>query len=88
MLTDPDVERNQGKALVAEVRGEVELQDVRFAYDDAPDETAVDGLSLHVRPGETIALVGPSGSGKSTVLNLVIGFLTPRPAVCCWTAAP
>lgn len=77
VLTEPDLERNAGKATVDDVRGEVVFDGVRFAYDDAPDEPAVDGLDLHVRAGETIALVGPSGSGKSTVLNLVIGFLAP-----------
>ena len=34
----------------------------------------INGLNLHVEPGETIALVGESGSGKSTILNLAIGF--------------
>jgi ATP-binding cassette subfamily B protein len=77
VLTSPDLERNAGKAQVAAVEGRLDFEGVRFAYADAPDEVAVDGLDLHVRPGETIALVGPSGSGKSTVLNLVIGFLTP-----------
>lgn len=77
VLTEPDLERNAGKATVDDVHGEVVFDGVRFAYDDAPDEPAVDGLDLHVRAGETIALVGPSGSGKSTVLNLVIGFLAP-----------
>ncbi|MDM7855548.1 ABC transporter ATP-binding protein [Cellulomonas alba] len=77
VLTSPDLERNAGKAEVGAVEGQLDFEAVSFAYADAPDESAVDGLDLHVRAGETIALVGPSGSGKSTVLNLVIGFLTP-----------
>ncbi|SDT48539.1 ABC transporter ATP-binding protein [Actinoplanes derwentensis] len=53
-------------------RGEVRFDGVRFAY---PDGTlALDGLDLHVRPGETIALVGATGSGKSTVARLAARF--------------
>jgi ABC-type multidrug transport system fused ATPase/permease subunit len=66
-----------GKALVSDVAGAVRFVHVGFAYDDAPDEHAIEDFSLDVVPGETVALVGPSGSGKSTVLNLVIGFLAP-----------
>ena len=77
VLTEPDLERNAGKALVGEVAGAVRFEHVGFAYDDAPDEHAIEDFSLDVVPGETVALVGPSGSGKSTVLNLVIGFLKP-----------
>ncbi|WP_448059262.1 ABC transporter ATP-binding protein [Cellulomonas hominis] len=77
VLTDPDIERNAGKVVVTDVAGAVEFERVTFAYPDAADDPAIRDLSLRVRPGETIALVGPSGSGKSTVLNMVIGFLSP-----------
>ncbi|KAA6215183.1 ABC transporter ATP-binding protein [Streptomyces albofaciens JCM 4342] len=54
----------------------LELRDVRFGY--APSDPVLDGLSLTVRPGETLALVGPSGSGKSTVSLLLPRFYDPQ----------
>jgi ATP-binding cassette subfamily B protein len=56
------------------VKGELQLQDVRFSYPSRPESYAVDGLSLTVRAGETLALVGPSGAGKSTVYDLLLRF--------------
>ncbi len=42
-----------------------------------PDQAALDHFNLHVRPGETVALVGPSGAGKSTVLSMLLRFHDP-----------
>ncbi|MDN5748266.1 MAG: ABC transporter ATP-binding protein/permease [Pseudonocardia sp.] len=55
------------------LRGEVELRELCFAYPGAPGP-ALDGVSLHVRPGETVALVGATGAGKSTLVKLLARF--------------
>ena len=53
-------------------RGEVRFEQVDFGYGGA--RKVVDGLNLHIRPGEKIGLVGRSGAGKSTVVNLLLRF--------------
>lgn len=60
------------------LRGEIRFDDVVFHYPQRPDTAALEHFSLHVRPGETVALVGPSGAGKSTVLQLLLRFHDPR----------
>ncbi len=50
------------------------LEDVHFHYPSRPDRPALQGLSLRLAPGETVALVGASGAGKSTVLQLLQRF--------------
>jgi ATP-binding cassette subfamily B protein len=57
---------------LAECAGDVELRDVHFSYVEG--NTVLDGLSLHVRPGETVALVGRTGSGKSTIARVIPRF--------------
>ncbi|HUM01206.1 MAG TPA: ABC transporter ATP-binding protein [Thermoanaerobaculia bacterium] len=54
------------------LRGEVVFEDVRFSY--KPDEEILKGVSFHVPPGQTVALVGATGAGKSTILNLLLRF--------------
>lgn len=60
------------------LRGELVLENLRFSYPSRPDSYAVDGLSLTVREGETLALVGPSGAGKSTIYDLLLRFYDPE----------
>ncbi len=56
----------------------VVMDDIRFSYPSRPGQLALDGFSLDITPGETLALVGPSGAGKSTVFQLLLRFYDPR----------
>ena len=59
---------------------------MRFGY--AGGEPVLDGLTLHVEPGETVALVGPPGSGKSTVTQLLARFYDPQDGRVCLGGVP
>ena len=83
-LTDLETEREDGRNLP--VSGEtplIQLDDVSFAYTRVDGDGSVcrqavfDGLSLTIRRGETVAVVGGSGSGKSTLLKLIAGLQEP-----------
>lgn len=73
-LTDPV----QPVALPRPVKGEVSLEDVSFNYPSRPDSSALHGINLTIRPGETVALVGPSGAGKTTIIQMIQRFWDPQ----------
>ncbi|GAA2088280.1 ABC transporter ATP-binding protein [Streptomyces albiaxialis] len=60
----------------SELCGRVELKDVSFRYEE--DKPLIDGLSLSVEPGQTVAIVGPTGAGKTTLVNLLLRFYEVR----------
>jgi ABC-type bacteriocin/lantibiotic exporter with double-glycine peptidase domain len=62
---------------VETLAGEIELVDVGYRYGGSQAPPILDGITLHVEPGQTIAIVGRSGSGKTTLVKLLAGLLEP-----------
>jgi subfamily B ATP-binding cassette protein MsbA len=75
-LIDSPTERTGGKTLEGRAKGEIDFVDVSFFY-PGQKQLALNGINLHVEPGETIAFVGMSGGGKSTLVNMIPGFYSP-----------
>ena len=70
---------SQSGIIANRLRGEITLERVSFSYDQSPGASpTLRDISLHIRPGERIALVGPSGAGKSTIVSLLLGFYQPN----------
>ncbi len=59
------------------VTGEIRIEHLLFHYPSRPDHAALHDVSLHVRAGETVAIVGPSGAGKTTLFQLLLRFYDP-----------
>ncbi len=74
LQTDPEPRGKPGRVL-ANVRGEIEFRGVCFSYPERPP--VLDGVDLHIRPGETLALVGENGAGKTTLAHLLMRFSDP-----------
>ncbi len=68
----PGIVDRPGAVDLVDARGDVVFDDVTFAY--GTSEPILDGFSLHIRPGETVAIVGRTGSGKSTIARLLARF--------------
>ncbi|GGD01843.1 ABC transporter ATP-binding protein [Pontibacillus salipaludis] len=57
------------------VKGDVRFESVSFSYES--DQATLQGITLHAKPGETVALVGPTGAGKTTIISLLLRFYDP-----------
>ncbi len=68
-------ERNDKKRSLDDISGEVELRHVSFSYDKK--KKVIDDISLHVCPGDYLAITGESGSGKTTLIRLILGLEKP-----------
>ncbi len=69
------------KQLPHPAKGAIAFEEVVFRYPARPETAALDGVSLDIQPGETVALVGPSGAGKSTIIQLLLRFYDPSEGV-------
>lgn len=67
----------QPKALPSPVSGAIRFDAVSFAYPSRPEIAALNEITLDIKPGETVALVGPSGAGKTSIIQLVQRFYDP-----------
>jgi ATP-binding cassette, subfamily B, bacterial len=66
------------QTLPTPVRGELTFDNVTFHYPTRPDQSALSGINVTIKAGETVALVGPSGAGKSTIIQLLLRFYDPQ----------
>ena len=77
-LTDsvPEIEDRPDAVEVESIQGDILFEEVEFYYEE--DKPVLHDFNLHVKQGETIALVGPTGAGKSTIVNLLARFYEPK----------
>jgi ATP-binding cassette, subfamily B, bacterial len=76
--TDPDMVDAPGAIDPGPLRGEIEMDGVWFTYGDEERDWALEDVTLHVPPGQTLALVGSTGAGKSTFAKLIARFYDPQ----------
>ena len=75
MEAEPEI--RDGKEIITGLKGGIELSHISFRYDETMPNV-IDDLSLNVKPGEYVAVVGSTGCGKSTLMRLILGFETPQ----------
>lgn len=70
--TEPEITDAEGVHEIGEICGAVDFEHVSFSYDG--EHKVLDDVGFHIKPGETIALVGATGAGKTTIVNLISRF--------------
>lgn len=75
-LMDAEPEVTEGKQIVTDVSGGISIENLTFRYNETMPNV-IDGLSLSIKPGQYVAIVGKTGCGKSTLMRLLLGFEKP-----------
>ena len=70
----PEEEDAPGAIDIGRVNGDIELRNVRFSYTEGGEKSILNNVSLHIKAGTKMALVGPSGGGKTTICHLIPNF--------------
>ena len=76
-IMEAEPETHDGKEIITSLQGNIELSHVFFRYDESMPNV-IDDLSLTIKAGEYLAIVGSTGCGKSTLMRLLLGFETPQ----------
>ena len=72
-LHEDELMDEKGKtSKLGNIRGDVEFEHVHFGY--TPEKTIINDFSVHIKPGQKVAIVGPTGAGKTTIVNLLMRF--------------
>lgn len=71
-ILDIDESQTDGTIVANKIRGDIEFKDVHFAY--KPEHPVLKGINLHIKHGQTIAIVGSTGAGKTSIINLLNRF--------------
>ena len=78
MSSEPAIRDTDETLDIDSIDGEIEFRDLTFSY-GASSQPALEGINLHIEPGQTVAFVGAVGSGKSTLMNLIPRLLDAPP---------
>lgn len=74
---DPEIHDEPAATAPAQIKGDLKIRDLSFAYDTPEAENVLEDINLHIKPGESISIMGRVGSGKSTLLKLMVRLLDP-----------
>lgn len=78
LLDSPQESPDEPDAITSEegIKGDVVFDHMYFSYEE--NKPLIEDMNIHVRPGETVAIVGPTGAGKTTLVNLIMRFYDPK----------
>ncbi|MBI3149648.1 MAG: ATP-binding cassette domain-containing protein [Betaproteobacteria bacterium] len=78
LAAQPQIKVPEKPQALPALQGDIRIERLTFYYPSRPEHASLAEVSLHVRPGETVALVGASGAGKSTLFQLLLRFYDPQ----------